>query len=87
MTCKITLVCFGGKNLYNLRYAADTALLADNCQNLQNLTNAAKKKSEAKDLSMNVHKTKTMVVSKNENVTANILIKNWPQQNPYFCHL
>ena len=69
-------VCIGGRNLNNLRYADDTALLADSSQNLQNLMNAAKEGSEAKGLSMNVRKTKTMVISKNENVTANILVEN-----------
>ena len=37
---------------------------------------AAKEGSEEKGLSMNVRKTKTMVVSKNKNVTANILVEN-----------
>ena len=49
-------VCIGGRNINNLRYADDTALLADNSQHLQNLMNAAKAGSEAKGLSMNVRK-------------------------------
>ena len=62
----------------NLRYADDTALLADNSQNLQKLMDAAKAGSEEKGLSMNVRKTKTMVVSKNENVSTSILVENEP---------
>ena len=69
-------VCIGGRCLNNLRYADDTALLADSSQNLQNLMDAVKEGSEEKGLSMNVRKTKTMVVSKNENVTANISVEN-----------
>ena len=69
-------VCIGGTNVNNLRYADDTTLLADNSQHLQNLMNAAKAGSEAKGLSMNVRKTKTMVVSKSENATTNILVEN-----------
>ena len=73
---KLRGVCIGGRNVNNLRYADDTALLADNSQNLQKLMDAAKAGSEEKGLSMNVRKTKTMVVSKNENVTTSILVEN-----------
>ena len=59
-------VCIGGRNVNNLRYADDTALLSDSSQNLQTLMNAAKAGSEEKGLSMNVRKTKTMVVTKEE---------------------
>ena len=69
-------ICIGGRNVNNLRYADDTALLADNSQHLQNLMNAAKEGSEVKGLSMNVRKTKTMVVSKSENATTNIFVEN-----------
>ena len=69
-------VCIGGRNVNNLRYADDTALLSDSSQNLQTLMNAAKAGSEEKGLSMNVRKTKTMFVTKEENVSANIMVEN-----------
>ncbi|MCP4254123.1 MAG: hypothetical protein GY775_12080, partial [Candidatus Scalindua sp.] len=53
-----------------------TALLADSSQLLQQLMNAAKAGSEEKGLSMNVRKTKTMVVSKNEEAITSILVEN-----------
>ena len=69
-------VCIGGRNVNNLRYADDTALLADNSHDLQILMDAAKEGSEEKGLSMNVRKTKTMVVTKTENILANIEVEN-----------
>ena len=69
-------VCIGGRNVNNLRYADDTALLADSSQHLQQLMNAAKAGSEEKGLSINVRKTKTMVVSKNEEAITSILVEN-----------
>ena len=69
-------LCIGGRNVNNLRYADDTALLADSSQHLQQLMNAAKAGSEEKGLSMNVRKTKTMVVSKNEEAITSILVEN-----------
>ena len=65
-------VNIGGRNINNLRYADDTALLSDNSHNLQQLVTAVKEGSEAKGLNMNVHKTKTMVISRTENVQTDI---------------
>ena len=69
-------ITIGGRLINNLRYADDTALLADTNQNLQHLMDAARKGSEDMGLSMNMKKTKTMVISKEENHRADILVNN-----------
>ena len=51
----------GGENVNNLRYADDTALLAESEEELQNLIDVVKRESENKGLKMNVKKTKTML--------------------------
>ena len=59
-----------------MRYADDTALLADTNQNLQHLMDTARKGSEDMGLGMNVKTTKTMVISKEENHRVGILVNN-----------
>ena len=65
-----------GKNINNLRYADDTVLMAENTEDLQALTNNVKANSQKSGLDMNVKKTKTMVISRNNNTKANITINN-----------
>ena len=69
-------ITIGGRLINNLRYADDTALLTDTNQNLLHLMYAARKGSEDIGLSMNVKKTKTMVISKEENHSADILVNS-----------
>ena len=56
----------GGENLNNLRYADDTALLAESESALQDIVDVVRQNSEEKGLSMNVKKTKTMVVCRDQ---------------------
>ena len=57
-------ICIHGMNVNNLRYADDTALIADDPQNLQEIVNKVKAESSRAGLDMNVKKTKTMVISR-----------------------
>ena len=68
----------GGRNLSNLRYVDDTVLVSKTKEGLQTLVTAAKIESEKAGLGMNVKKTKTMVVSKQEgdSIKADIKIEN-----------
>ena len=54
----------GGKSVNNLRYTDDTALLAENEEELQLLVDKVKKASEEMGLRMNIKKTKTMLISR-----------------------
>ena len=66
-----------GQNINNLRYADDTALIADDKDNLQKVVDRVKDVSSKAGLEMNVKKTKTMVTSKNpENKSINIIVNN-----------
>ena len=60
-------VVIGGKNITNLRYADDTALVAESEEKLQAIVNIVKEESLKKGLKMNVKKTQTMVVTRKEN--------------------
>ena len=66
----------GGRNISNLRYVDDTVLLSDTEEGLQKLVTEAKVESEKSGLGMNVKKTKTMVISKEDDVQTNIQINN-----------
>ena len=57
-------VMVGGVNINNLRYADDTALIAESAADLQELINAVNDKGKPYGMEMNVEKTKSMVVSK-----------------------
>ena len=57
--------CINGHNVNNLRYADDTALLANTECKLQEIVNILKEKSSKVGLEMNVKKTKTMLISTN----------------------
>ena len=53
-----------GQNINNLRYADDTALMANKPEKLQKVVTKVKDESSKGGLDMNVKKTKTMVLSK-----------------------
>ena len=66
-----------GLNVNNLRYADDTALIADDKDNLQKIVNKVKEVSSKAGLEMNVKKTKTMSTSrKPENKSFDIIVNN-----------
>ena len=66
----------GGKNITNVRYADDTALIADSESRLQALVDCVVRESNAKGLNVNITKTQVMVISKSDaEVTANITIQ------------
>ena len=67
----------GGRNLNNLRYADDTALVADSKDKLQYLVNILVRESESKGLRVNAAKAQVLVISKSvAQVPANIFINN-----------
>ena len=57
----------GGRNITNLRYADDTALIASNENDLQILLNTVVAESKKMGLTMNEKKTVTMVASRKVN--------------------
>ena len=63
---KLPGVNLGGINITNLRYADDTALTAESAQGLQLIVDVVKSESLKRGLKMNVKKTKTMVVSRDQ---------------------
>ena len=52
-----------GRNINNLRYADDTALMAESEEELKSLLVKVKEKSEKVDLKLNIRKTKIMASS------------------------
>ena len=52
-----------GRNVYNLRYADDTTLLAESEEELKSLLMRAKEESEKVGLKLNIKKNKIMVFS------------------------
>ena len=65
----------GGQNITSIRYADDTALIADSEDKLQLLIERLVGASEQKGLKLNASKTKVMVISKrNEIARVNIRI-------------
>ena len=63
-----------GENFNNLRYANDTALLAESESALQSIVDVVRRNIEEKRLSMNVKKTKTMVVCRDETPDMRIMV-------------
>ena len=63
---KLPGVNTGGKSITNLRYADDTALIAESAQCLQLIVDVVKSESLKRGLKMNIKKTKTMVVSRDQ---------------------
>ena len=55
-----------GISVSNIRYADDTALIANSRENLRELLQALKEESEKRGLNINKKKTKIMVFSKKE---------------------
>ena len=49
-----------GRNIYNLRYADDTTLMAESEKELNSLLKKVKEESEKVGLKLNIQKTKTM---------------------------
>ena len=49
-----------GRNIKNLRYAADTTLMAESEEDLKSLLMKVKKESEKVGLKLNIQKTKIM---------------------------
>ena len=49
-----------GRNIYNLRYADDTTLMAESEEELKSLLMKVKEESEKVDLKLNIQKTKIM---------------------------
>ena len=65
----------GGTNITNIRYADDTALIADSESKLQALVDCLVRESIMKGLSVNITKTQVMVISKSDTQeTASITI-------------
>ena len=56
----------GGVNINNIRYADDTAIVADSHDKLQILINALDQSSTERGLSINIKKTEVMVITKDE---------------------
>ena len=50
-----------GRNIYNLRYADDTTIMAEREEELKSLLMKVKEESEKVDLKLNIQKTKIMV--------------------------
>ena len=58
-----TGVKIAGRNIYNLRYADDTTLMAENTEKLKSFLMKVKEESEKADLKLNIQKTKIMASS------------------------
>ena len=52
-----------GRNIYNLRYADDTTLMAEDEEELKSLLMKVKEESEKVGLKLNIQKTKIMASS------------------------
>ena len=63
-----------GTNIKNIRYVDDTTLLANSNEDPQKIVDVVKSTSEQKRLDINVKKTKTMVISKNEDMQEKIKV-------------
>ena len=67
---------FNGHVINNLRYADDTALLATNKKDLQNLLDVVVRESEKRGLNLNAKKTETMVITKRkDNPNSQLTVK------------
>ena len=59
-------ISIGRRNVSNIRYADDTALIADSEKKLQALMNELKDECESKGLRINVDMTNTLTVTKSK---------------------
>nr|CAH7716432.1 unnamed protein product [Callosobruchus chinensis]CAH7751816.1 unnamed protein product [Callosobruchus chinensis] len=57
-------IIVNGIPINNIRYADDTAIIADNANDLQTLLNSVNEASQQRGLKINTNKTKFMVVSR-----------------------
>ena len=64
----------GEENFNNLRYTDDTALLAESESTLQSIVDIVRQNSEERELSMNVKKTKTVLVCCDETPDVRIVV-------------
>ena len=55
-----TGIKIAGRNIYNLRYADDTTLMAESKEDLKSLLKKVKEESEKAGLKLNIQKTKMM---------------------------
>jgi Reverse transcriptase (RNA-dependent DNA polymerase) len=69
-------ILINGETVNNLRYADDTIIIADNEKDLQRLLQEVNEKSEKYGLTINLNKTKVMIVTKKINAHVNIKIGN-----------
>lgn len=69
-----------GISINNLRYADDTAILADNIQDLQDMVNLINVAGREYGLTINTNKTKLMIISRQDHTLAQINIDNRPIQ-------
>lgn len=69
-------VVVGGRNITNLRYADDTALLSESEENLQKIVDKVNEEGEKMGMSINVDKSKTMVITRygKENIQVDITV-------------
>lgn len=67
-------IVVNGEVINNMRYADDTALIASSCEDLQLLLNRVHAVSSEYGLSMNIRKTKFMIVSRRTVVDARLWI-------------
>lgn len=61
-------VNIGGTLINNLRFADDTAIMAESAEDLQTLLEGVSRECEEVGLAINTQKTKMMVISKNPNI-------------------
>ena len=73
---ELTGCIFGGETINNLRYANDTALLAESESVLQSIMDVVRQNSEEKGLSINVKTSRTMVVCRDETIDVRIMGKS-----------
>lgn len=71
-------VRIGGETVNNIRYADDTALLAENLEDLQALLNSVNEASKNRGLKINVNKTKWMVAGKIDIERAQLMLDGSP---------
>ena len=71
-------ITIGGRNLTNLRYADDTALIADNITSMKQILNRVDIAGKNASLKLNAKKTKVMHVN-NSNTAEDITVDNSSQ--------
>ena len=69
-------ISIGGRNLTNLRYADDTALIADNVTSMKRILNRVDTAGRNASLKLNAKKTKVMHVNSTNNIEEDIKVDN-----------